>query len=184
MLNKITHQLPLLGVFCALPLVSACAANPISSHSANYADDLFASNVEILHLVNNQEKLNTALATYFYPDGTRSTCWLNPGDTHYTSNNNTLIWETIPEKKSRTRLKFYAKGEKNTAGYGSPFTFNPTNGLLRTHFWNSRTGKWLDDTESWFQNSWPRAFADVCPDIKLPADLPINEKQTGSSPLC
>ena len=43
-----------------------------------------------------------------------------------------------------------------------------------------RTGKpyWVRATTGQIQDSWPRALADACPGLKLPAGMAINEKQT------
>ena len=41
-----------------------------------------------------------------------------------------------------------------------------------------RDGVWTYSARGHIQDSWPRALADACPDLKLPAGIRINEKQT------
>lgn len=54
--------------------------------------------------------------------------------------------------------------------------FNPETGRFHTEYWNG--GAWAFWMEGWLQESWPRSMVEACPDLELPADLPINEAQT------
>ncbi len=177
MLHNLKRNTSLVLALSALPLVSACAANPVSTHSENYMRELHSGRVQVISYVTNPAEKNVAQVSYYYPDGTHSTCWRGYNEPAYSIGNNNR-WKIISETKSRTRLKGFAPGEEASAGYGNPFTYNPSTGLLTAHSWDGSKGKWYDTTERWFQDSYPRAFVDACPGLELPADLPINEKQT------
>ena len=39
---------------------------------------------------------------------------------------------------------------------------------------------WFVLSLGWVQESWPRALKQACPDLELPAGLPVNRKQTSA----
>ena len=59
--------------------------------------------------------------------------------------------------------------------YASKF-YDPETGSLSTEI--RHEGSWLLANPGQIQDSWPRALADACPTLKLPAGMSINEKQT------
>ncbi len=60
-------------------------------------------------------------------------------------------------------------------GYLSLF-YEPATGRLSGEVWKNDT--WAVDNPGQIQDSWPRLLADGCPDLKIPAHIRINEKQT------
>ena len=57
----------------------------------------------------------------------------------------------------------------------------PPPACCTTRRWESASGVWAVASRGWVQESWPRAMKDACPDLALPADLPVNEKQTSTA---
>ena len=49
---------------------------------------------------------------------------------------------------------------------------------MHTEGWKRFSHRFFVSLEGWIQESWPAAARKWCPDLELPADLPVNEKQT------
>ncbi|MDE0407257.1 MAG: hypothetical protein OXN81_05280 [Alphaproteobacteria bacterium] len=79
--------------------------------------------------------------------------------TYMAASGGNLIWQLDPKQRNYT-TKFY----------------DPETGGLSTEVW------WQDANvlvgSGQIQDTWPRALADACPGLKLPAHIKINEKQT------
>ena len=71
---------------------------------------------------------------------------------------------------------------KTIAGHGTRFNkkavqfYDPDTGRLHIEY--HANGPPRIGNDGWIQSGWPRAMADACPGLELPADLPINERQT------
>ncbi len=79
--------------------------------------------------------------------------------THRAGNGGELLWQRNPQER-RYSAHFY----------------DPETGGLATEIY--RKGAYIVATRGHIQDSWPRALADACPDLKIPAHIRINEKQT------
>ena len=53
--------------------------------------------------------------------------------------------------------------------------------MLHNEALGAASGVWAVASYGWVQESWPRAMKNACPDVALPADLPVNEKQTSTA---
>ena len=62
----------------------------------------------------------------------------------------------------------------------TPVFFDPATGVLHNEALGAASDAWAVASRGWVQESWPRAMKDACPDLRLPADLPVNEKQTST----
>lgn len=54
--------------------------------------------------------------------------------------------------------------------------YDPATGAFDIEAWQK--GRWIVGNLGQIQDSWPRALADACPDLDIPAHIRINEKQT------
>ena len=57
----------------------------------------------------------------------------------------------------------------------------PPPGVLHNEALGAASGVWAVASYGWVQESWPRAMKEACPDLALPPDLPVNEKQTATA---
>ena len=93
---------------------------------------------------------------------------------------NKLHW--IGLRSTRWSLVNKPEGVATQWGYGGRHKlyawkfYNPATGAFNTEVWQS--GRWIVGNLGQIQDTWPRALADACPDLKLPAHIRINEKQT------
>ena len=81
-------------------------------------------------------------------------------------------WSLV-QRRSGVRVKFHnADGSK---GYGSAFYDPETGGFT---FEYRKKDRWFRTHPGLIQDTWPRVLAEACPNLKLPAHIRINEKQT------
>ena len=109
-------------------------------------------------------------AIYQHPDGRSLECWGH-------------------KRRYREEVfdgyRFSHVGEDYTAATRDPDTgalnpvfYNPQTGRLHVEEWDPARGDWFMRSDGWVQESWPRLMADACPDLPIPAHVPINEAQT------
>ena len=78
---------------------------------------------------------------------------------HRAASGGKLIWQL--DNQRRTYLTLF---------------YEPATGRLSGEAW--RNDAWFVANPGQIQDSWPRVLADGCPDLKIPAHVRINEKQT------
>ena len=61
----------------------------------------------------------------------------------------------------------------------SPLFYDPESGRLHNEAVSGET--WAVASRGWVQESWPRSMKEACPDLALPAGLPVNERQTAAA---
>ena len=71
-----------------------------------------------------------------------------------------IEWDYSEYERKRYSMKFY----------------DPETG--RVSMESLLKGAWLRSNEGPIQDTWPRVFANICPNLKLPEGVQINEKQT------
>ena len=141
---------------------------PVASHDFGYLDDLVRGRV-FVHL---PDLGRVVAATYVYPtagpDGTiRSLfCWASErGSTSVTDETR---WSHVPHWSRRAQIN------------GRTPVYDPVTGAY-SEYVTLETGRHELAATGWIQDSWPRILVNECPDLELPPDLPINEKQRDPS---
>ena len=159
--------------------IGGVAPRNISSHSLEFFKSLLTGRVWVAHWPDYQGDeviQNRVQAVYHNPDGTAPSCWYFAEDYRYRTDN----WRIAPSRQ-RGLVNLWRAGTepdpRKKRGH-APVFYDPTSGRLHSEIWIQRQVLWHRAKVGWVQKSWPRAMKDACPDLKLPADLPINEKQT------
>ncbi len=162
-----------------IPPVGGIDPRNISSHSREFFERLLTGRVWVAHRPDYQGEhviQNRVQAVYHGPDGTASSCWYTAEDYHHKASR----WR-IANSRKRGLVNYYRAGTapdpKKNKGH-APVFYDPGSGRLHSEEWIRRQVLWHRGKVGWVQESWPRAMKDACPDLKLPADLRINEKQT------
>ena len=186
-----TRNLPLslaLAAMMATGLIAdsvaaqAAPASPnYSSHAAGFFTGLLEGRVWILERPNSRRAgdRNTVWAHYHGPDGTLRAC-AHLGGAYAPG---TARWRVVPSREFRALYNFTETGVAPDPGQRrghTPVFYDPATGVLHNEALGAATGVWAVASRGWVQESWPRAMKDACPDVALPADLPINEKQTSA----
>lgn len=81
-------------------------------------------------------------------------------------------WSLVKHRSGVRIERDFGNGEKR---YWSKF-YNPKTGSFTTEY--LKKGRWSRGDTGVIQDTWPRVLADGCPNLKPPAHIRINEKQT------
>ena len=179
-----------LGLAAAL-LVSMASANAAhaasprnySSHDAAFFSELLAGRVWLYERPNSAraEDRNTLWGSYYRPDGTVLSC------VHLDGVWTALVdrWRVVPSSRFRALHNYYRVGTAPDPAQVKghvPIFHDPESGRLHTESLSDggAPGGWFVLSQGWVQESWPRALKDACPSLGLPADLPVNERQTSA----
>jgi len=94
---------------------------------------------------------------------------------------NRARWRVLPSRRYRALLSLYWDGDdpKDIRFRAVPI-YDGETGRLHKEAWNFRDLRYATRYDGWVQESWPRALADLCPNLvkDLPEGMAINEKQT------
>ena len=60
----------------------------------------------------------------------------------------------------------------------TPIFHDPETGGLHNETLSGK--RWRIASRGWVQESWPRSMKTACPDLAVPAPLPVNERQTST----
>ena len=170
------------GLMADSVAAQAAPASPnYSSHAAAFFTGLLEGRVWILERPNSRRAgdRNTVWAHYHGPDGTLRAC-AHLGGAYAPG---TARWRVAPSREFRALYNFAETGVEPDPGQRrghTPIFYDPATGVLHNEALGSASGVWAVASRGWVQESWPRAMKDACPDVALPADLPINEKQTSA----
>ena len=151
-----------------------------SSHAASFFEELLAGRVWVL------ERPNSSLARdrgavwshYHAPDGTLLACAHLGGE--YTGAD--ARWRVVPSRAFRALYNYLEPGAEPDPGrrHGhTPLFYDPETGALHNERLGS-DGRWTVASRGWVQESWPQAMKEACPDLSLPASLPVNRRQTAT----
>ena len=167
--------------FMATGLSASAAARNDSSHAAGFFTSLLEGRVWILERPNSRRAgdRGTVWAHYHAPDGTLRACAhlggaYSPGAAR---------WRVVPSRDFRALYNYLEPGAEPDPGQRrghTPLFYDPGTGRLHNEA-ASRDGTWAVASRGWVQESWPGAMKAACPDLDLPADLAINEKQTSAA---
>ena len=161
----------------------AAPASPnYSSHAAAFFTGLLEGRVWILERPNSRRAgdRNTVWAHYHGPDGTLRAC-AHLGGAYAPG---TARWRVVPSREFRALYNFTEPGVEPDPGQRrghTPVFCDPTTGVLHNEALGPSSGIWAVASRGWMQESWPRAMKDACPGLRLPADLPVNERQTSTA---
>ena len=164
-------------------LAQAAPGSPnYSSHAAAFFTGLLEGRVWILERPNPRRAgdRNTVWAHYHGPDGTLRAC-AHLGGAYAPG---TARWRVVPSREFRALYNFNEPGVEPDPGQRrghTPVFYDPATGVLHNEALGAASGVWAVASRGWVQESWPRAMKDACPDLALPADLPVNEKQTSTA---
>ena len=168
------------GLMADSAAAQAAPASPnYSSHAAGFFTGLLEGRVWILERPNSRRAgdRNTVWAHYHGPDGTVRAC-AHLGGAYAPG---TARWRVVPSREFRALYNFSETGVELDPGQRrghTPIFYDPATGVLHNEALGAASGVWAVASRGWVQESWPRAMKDACPDLRLPADLPVNEKQT------
>ena len=167
--------------FMAGGLPASAAPRNDSSHAAGFFTSLLEGRVWILERPNSRRAgdRGTVWAHYHAPDGTLRACahlggGYGPGAGR---------WRIVPSREFRALYNYLEPGTEPDPGQRrghTPLFYDPGTGRLHNEA-VSRNGSWAVASRGWVQESWPRAMKDACPDLGLPAGLPVNGKQTSAA---
>ena len=179
-------SLPLLSALalslCAAPAVSnpelPAGAFNTSSHGHQFFHHLLFGRVFVSTRENYRHLGHDGAvrASYFGADGLAPVC------TYRASRN---LWHGDDQwsgsvrssKGSWGRALLHHTNNSTGASTHKPLFYDPATGRFHTEIVKEEAGR-ESPGAGWVQDSWPRFLRDACPNLALPADLPINEKQT------
>ena len=171
------------GLMADSAVAQATSASPnYSSHAAAFFTGLLEGRVWILERPNSRQAgdRNTVWAHYHGTDGTLRACAHLGGA--YASG--TARWRVVPSRAFRALYNFNETGVEPDPGQRrghTPVFYDPATGVLHNEALGAASGVRAVASYGWVQESWPRAMMDACPDVRLPEDLPVNEKQTSTA---
>ncbi len=161
----------------------AAPASPnYSSHAAAFFTGLLEGRVWILERPNSRRAgdRNIVWAHYHDPDGTLRAC-AHLGGAYAPA---TARWRVVPSREFRALYNFTEPGVEPDPGQRrghTPVFYDPATGVLHNEALGPSSGIWAVASRGWMQESWPRAMKDACLGLRLPADLPVNERQTSTA---
>ena len=156
-----------------------------SSHDAAFLSDLLADRVWLYERPNSAEARDRGLVwgVHHAADGTALACIHLDGAWQTRAGR----WRVVPSPRFRALYNYNRTGTEPDPGHVKghvPAFYDPETGRLHSESLGasgSLSGPlsgWFVLSLGWVQESWPQALKQACPDLDLPAGLPVNEKQT------
>ena len=186
-----SHALSVRGAALAAMLAAALAADAAwgqtsaggpnySSHAASFFEELLAGRVWVLERPNSSlaRDRGTVWAHYHAPDGRLLACAHLGGK--YASAE--ARWRVVPSRAFRALYNYLEPGAEPDPGrrHGhTPIFHDPETGTLHNEALRG-SGRWAIASRGWVQGSWPAAMRAACPELALPASLPVNGRQTAT----
>ena len=152
----------------------------LSSHSATFFVELLKGRVWILARRLTPATRNKVWGLYFNPNGRIYNCIFFNGSYRMAETS----WRIVYSRNFGSLLNNYSLNEEPDPKQilrHTPVFYDPDTGRLHAEGWFKKPSAWLVSKDGWVQDSWPRALKHVCPDVPLPADMAINERQTSRS---
>ncbi len=178
-----------LGVFAAIVVAATAVgagsskvlAGPAnySSHDAVFLSDLLSDRVWVLERPNSAQARDRGLVWGIHhgADGTARACIHLDGVWQARTDR----WRVVSSPRFRALYNYHDAGTGPDPGHVTghvPIFYDPGTGRL--HSESVGPAGWFVLSLGWVQESWPQALRDVCPDLDLPAGLPVNVKQTSA----
>lgn len=154
----------------------------MSSHAPEFLHHLLPGRVFVStrETLRHEGHAGAVRGDYFDTRGTRHTCTYSASrDLWYDVQRS---WRARgPARRPLWGRTFVEYIDESTGKqYGQFAFYDPKSGRFHTEI-DRRKGGGTEVAAAlagWIQDSWPRFLRDACPDLELPPDLPINEKQT------
>ena len=153
-----------------------------SSHDAAFFSDLLADRVWLYERPNSAQAgdRGTVWGIHHAADGTALACIHLDGAWKTRAGR----WRVVPSPRFRALYNYNRTGTEPDPGHVKghvPVFYDPETGRLHSESLGRAGGSlsdWFVLSLGWVQESWPQALKKACPDLDLPAGLPVNEKQT------
>ena len=152
-----------------------------SSHDAAFFSDLLADRVWLYERPNSAQAGDRGLlwGVHHAADGTALACIHLDGAWQ----TRTGRWRVVLSPRFRALYNYNRTGTEPDPGHVKghvPVFYDPETGRLHSESLGAGGSftDWFVLSLGWVQESWPRALKQACPDLKLPAGLPVNGKQT------
>ena len=152
-----------------------------SSHHAAFFSDLLSDRVWLYErpALARAGDRGTVWGIYHGADGTARACIHLDG----TWQVRTDRWRVVPSARFRALYNYYLAGTEPDPGHVKghiPVFYDPETGRLHSESLGAAgsLSEWFVLSLGWVQESWPLALKEACPDLELPAGLPVNGKQT------
>ena len=166
-------------------ILSACGGAPLSpdqpldrrGFDAAFYRDLVSGRVWVNSVRSLSPTYHTLEAVYYGSDGRMMSCSMLLNHRFSTEG----IWHIVSNEQGPPLLKEVAENSLPKPEH-TPLYYDPEWRRLFERTWTTGTGRgWVIGRYGWLQESFPLSLRLLCPDLELPADLPINEDQTGGT---
>ena len=148
-----------------------------SSHDAAFFSELLTDRVWVLERPNSAHAGDRGLVwgIHHAADGTARACIHLDGVWQARVDR----WRVVASPRFRALYNYHDAGTAPDPGHVKghvPIFYDPGTGRL--HSESVGGSAWFVLSLGWVQESWPQALKEACPDLDLPAGLPVNAKQT------
>ena len=148
-----------------------------SSHDAAFFSDLLTDRVWVHERPASAQAgdRGTLWGIHHAADGTARACIHLDGAWQ----SRTDRWRVVPSPRFRSLYNYYQAGTEPDPGHVKghvPVFYDPETGRL--HSESVGEAGWFVLSLGWVQESWPQVLKQACPELELPAGLPVNEKQS------
>ena len=159
-----------------------------SSHDAAFFSDLLSDRVWLYErpALARAGDRGTVWGVHHAADGTALACIHLDGAWQ----TRTGRWRVVPSPRFRALYNYYLAGTEPDPGHVKghiPVFYDPETGRLHSESLGAAAGSSSGSLSGcfvlslgWVQESWPQALKQACPDLDLPAGLPVNRKQTSA----
>ena len=155
-----------------------------SSHDAAFFSELLTDRVWVLERPNSAQAGDRDLVwgIHHAADGTALACIHLDGAWQARVDR----WRVVSSPRFRTLYNYHDAGTEPDPGHVKghvPIFYDPETGRLHSESVGGAEGSqgnWFVLSLGWVQESWPQALKEACPDLDLPAGLPVNAKQTSA----
>ena len=155
-----------------------------SSHDAAFFSGLLTDRVWVLERPNSAQAVDRSLVwgIHHAADGTARACIHLDGAWQARVDR----WRVVSSPRFRALYNYHDAGTAPDPGHVKghvPIFYDPGTGRLHSESVGGAEGSqgdWFVLSLGWVQESWPQALKEACPDLDLPAGLPVNAKQTSA----
>ena len=152
-----------------------------SSHDAAFFSELLTDRVWVLERPNSAHAVDRGLVWGIHhgADGTARACIHLDGAWQARVDR----WRVVSSPRFRALYNYHDAGTAPDPGHVKghvPIFYDPETGRLHSESVGGAEGSqgnWFVLSLGWVQGSWPQALKEACPDLDLPAGLPVNAKQ-------
>ena len=150
-----------------------------SSHDAAFLTELLSDRVWLYERPNAARAADRGLVwgVHHAADGIAHACFHLDGEWQA----GTGRWRVVSSPRFRALYNYHDAGSEPDPGHEKghvPIFYDPGTGRL--HSESVGGSAWFVLSLGWVQESWPQALKQACPDLDLPASLPVNANQTSA----